>query len=149
MFEVPTITVAVTLILTNDERIPGTFFVTNDRISAGGNPAIEDVLNDQRDLFVSFESDVGAFRLINKRHIIFIETQQNDQEIRSLTPHQPQSLILHFAHDHTLFGVIYPTEQAYTRASDLLNDPSQFLTLYRQGTKFIFNRDMIIYANAS
>jgi hypothetical protein len=148
MFEIPTIAVPVTLTLTNDERIPGNFFVTCDRISAGGNPAIEDILNNGRDLFVSFQSDVGAFRLINKRHIIFIETQQTDQEIRSLTPHEPQSLVLHFSRAHTLFGIIYPTEQAYTRVSDLLNQPSQFLALYRQGTKFIFNRDTVIYANA-
>ncbi|MFT6316307.1 MAG: hypothetical protein ACJAWG_000936 [Candidatus Azotimanducaceae bacterium] len=94
------------------------------------------------------QSDVGAFRLISKRHIIFVETQQTDQEISSLTPHEPQSLVFHFTHGHTLFGVIYPTEQTHTRVSELLNDPCQFQAVYRQGTKFIFNRDLVIYANA-
>jgi hypothetical protein len=72
------------------------------------------------------QSDVGAFRLISKRHIIFVETQQTDQEISRLTPQ----------------------EQTHTRVSELLNDPCQFQAVYRQGTKFIFNRDLVIYANA-
>ena len=134
--------------LTNDERILGTFFVTADRIKPSGNPAIEDILNNKRDLFMPLQSDVGAFRLISKRHIIFVETQQTDQEISRLTPHEPQSLVFHCTHGHTLFGVIYPTEQTHTRVSELLNDPCQFQAVYRQGTKFIFNRDLVIYANA-
>jgi hypothetical protein len=118
------------------------------KIGPSDNPTIEDILNGKRDLFMSLKSDVGAFRLISKRPIVFVETQRNGQEIRSLTPHEPQSLVLRFIHAHTLFGAIYPTEQTHIRVSERLNDPSEFQAIYRQGTQFNFNRDLVIYASA-
>jgi predicted RNA-binding protein (virulence factor B family) len=149
MFEVPTIAVPVEVSLTNGEEIPGTIYITADLMTAAGNLAVEDLLNNKRENFVSFQSDAGGFRLLNKQHIVFIETNQTDEEARSQTPHEPRSLILHFVSDYTLFGMIYPTQREQLRVSDLLNSPRQFLVLYRQGHKFIFNRELIIYANAN
>ncbi len=149
MYEIPKIAVPVVLNLTNDESIPGTVWITEDRISAMGNPLVEEFLNDDDDLFFSFQSDAGAFRLINKQHITYIETDQTDEEVKSKTPHSPHSLVTHFSNDQTLFGVIYPTLAEETRVSDLLNQPEQFLVLYRQECKVIFNRHAIVYANAN
>lgn len=149
MYEIPKIPVAVVLNLTNDESIPGTVWVTEDRISAGGNPLVEEFLNDDEDLFFSFQSDAGAFRLINKNHITYIETDQTDAEAKSQTPHAPHSMVAHFTNEQTLFGVIYPTLAEETRVSDLLNQKEQFLVLYRQATKIVFNRHNVVYANAN
>ncbi|MCB1646563.1 MAG: hypothetical protein KDI36_13980 [Pseudomonadales bacterium] len=149
MYEVPKIPVKIEITLTNDETIPGMLFVTQDVISPAGNPLIEDLFNNEEDNFVSFQSDAGAFRLINKEHILFLETNQTDEEIKSQTPHEPKSLIIHFANDHTLFGMMYPTQVEELRVSDLLNQKGDFLTLYRQGRKFVVNRRLIIYVNAN
>lgn len=149
MYEIPKIAVSVVLNLTNDESIPGTVWITEDRISAMGNPQVEEFLNDDDDLFFSFQSDAGAFRLISKNHITYLETDQSDEEVKSNTPHQAHSVVAHFSNDQTLYGVIYPTLAEETRVSDLLNQPEQFLVLYRQEKKVIFNRHAIVYANAN
>ena len=108
----------IVLNLINDESIPGTVWITEDRISAGGNPLIEDFLNDEDDMFFSFQSDAGAFRLINKNHITFLETEQRDDEARANTPHEPHSVVTHFSNDQTLYGVMYPTLAEETRGSE-------------------------------
>ena len=149
MYEIPKIAVPVVLSLTNDETIPGTVWITEDLVSAMGNPLVEEFLNSDDDVFVSFESDAGAFRLINKQHIIYLETDQTDEEVQSQTPHTPHSMVVHFNNEQTLFGVIYPTQAEETRVSDLLNQKEQFLVLYRQKTKIVFNRMCIVYANAN
>lgn len=149
MYEIPKIPVQVEVTLSNDETIPGKLYVTADVVSPEGNPMIEDLLNNDRDIFVSFQSDAGAFRLLNKHHILFVETSQSDEEVKSQTPHEPKSLIIHFSNDHTLFGLMYPTQMEEQRASDLLNQDGSFLTLYRQGKKFIVNRSLIVYVNAN
>jgi hypothetical protein len=149
LYEIPKIAVPIVLNLINDESIPGTVWITEDRISAGGNPLIEDFLNDDDDMFFSFQSDAGAFRLINKNHITFLETEQRDDEARANTPHEPHSVVTHFSNDQTLYGVMYPTLAEETRGSDLLNQPEQFQVLYRQEKKIIFNRLAIVYANAN
>lgn len=149
MYEIPKIAVSIVLNLDNDESIPGTIWITEDRLSAMGNPLIEEFLNDDDDLFFSFQSDAGAFRLINKNHITYIETDLDDSEAKSQTPHAPHSMVAHFTNDQTLYGVIYPTLAEETRVSDLLNQPEQFQVLYRQESKIIFNRHAIVYANAN
>lgn len=149
MYEIPKIPVHIVLNLDNDESLPGTVWITENLISAMGNPLVEDFLNSDDDRFFSFESDAGAFRLINKHHITFIETEQTDEEIQSVTPHKPHSMVLHFSNEQILYGVVFPTMREETRVSDLLNQKQQFQVLYRQNTKIIFNRDSIVYANAN
>ncbi len=149
MYEIPKIAVSVVLHLTNDESIPGTIWVTEDLVSAMGNPLVEELLNQDDDVFFSFQSDAGAFRLINKNYITFIETDQTDAEVKSKTPHAPHSMVAHFTNDQTLYGVVYPTLAEETRVSDLLNQREQFQVLYRQENKIVFNRHAIVYANAN
>ena len=84
--------------------------------------------------------------MINKHQLVFIET---DQEIRDRTPMPPKSLVLHFRNDTTLFVMVYPTTVEASRVSDILNDESDFLTVYRQGQKIIVNRSQIVYDNAN
>jgi len=149
MYEVPKMPVNIVLNLDNDESITGTLWLTENLVSAMGNPMIEDFLNTERQVFFSFESDAGAFRLINKNHITFIETTQTDEEARSATPNKPHSMVLHFNNEQTLYGEVFPTMIEESRVSDLLNQNHQFQVLYRQGTKFIYNRKSIVYANAN
>ena len=149
MYKIPKIAVPIVLNLINDESIPGTIWVTEDLLSAGGNPLIEEFLNDDDDMFFSFQSDAGAFRLINKNHITFLETEQTDDEAKANTPHAPHSVVAHFSNEQTLYGVMYPTLAEETRVSDLLNQREQFQVLYRQEKKIIFNRLAIVYANAN
>ncbi|MFT7091757.1 MAG: hypothetical protein ACJAYW_001720, partial [Candidatus Azotimanducaceae bacterium] len=66
MYEIPKIAVSITLNLDNDESIPGTIWITEDLLSAMGNPLVEELLNKDDDMFISFQSEAGAFRLINK-----------------------------------------------------------------------------------
>ena len=148
MYEIPKKSVPVVVHLANDESIPGSVWITENLISAAGNPLIEELLNQQSENFFSFESNAGAFRLINKNHIIYIETNQDDTEVKSLTPHAPVSLVAHFVNTKTLYGSVYPTVAEETRVSDLLNQPHDFLVLYRQSQKIVFNRNLVVYANA-
>lgn len=149
MYEIPKIPVPIVLHLSNDESIPGSVWITEDLLSTNGTPLIEDFLNQDEDFFFSFRSDAGAFRLINKDHIIFIETEQDDTEVKSITPFTPSTMVAHFANAQTLYGVVYPTRAEETRVSDFLNQPLKFLVLYRQQQKIIFNRDLVVYANAN
>lgn len=149
MYEIPKIQVPVVLNLVNDEHIPGKMFITEDLVSPAGNPEVEDFLNDDPDYFFSFESDAGAYRLINKTQIVSIETEQDDTEIREQTPLEPRALVVHFTNDTTVYGVVFPTLAEESRVSDILNQEADFITIYRQGKKIVINRNQIVYANAN
>lgn len=149
MYEIPKIAVSIILNLDNDESIPGTLWITEDLLSAMGNPLVEELLNNNDDMFISFQSEAGAFRLINKHHITYIQTEQSNEEVLSQTPHTPHSMVVHFNNEQILYGLVYPTQAEETRVSDLLNQRDQFQVLYRQERKIIFNRACIVYANAN
>ena len=149
MYEIPKLQVPVTLYLANDESIPGRIYITDDLVSPEGNPQIEEFLNDDPDDFFSFQSDAGAYRLINRRHIIYVETDQDDSEVIARTLLEPRSLVLHFTNQTTIYGLVYPTLAEETRASDLLNQEGDFFSVFRQGSKIIVNRTQIVYANAN
>lgn len=149
MYEIPKLQVPIVLNLVNDESIPGKMFMTEDMLSPAGNPEIEDFLNQDADEFFSFQSDAGAYRLVNRRKIVYIETSQDDAEIRAQTPLEPRALVLHFTNDTTLYGLVFPTQAEESRVSDVLNQPDNFFTVYRQGHKIVVNRDQVVYANAN
>ena len=149
MYEIPKIAVSIILNLDNDESIPGTLWITEDLLSAMGNPLVEELLNNNDDMFISFQSEAGAFRLINKHHITYIQTEQTNEEVLSQTPHTPHSMVVHLNNEQILYGLVYPTQAEETRVSDLLNQRDQFQVLYRQDRKIIFNRACIVYANAN
>lgn len=149
MYEIPKIQVPVTLHLINEESIPGSVYVTEDLISPGGNPEVEDYLNQDKGRFISFQSDAGAYRLINREQIIYIETHQTDDEAKGQTPLEPRAMVVHFLNATTLYGVVYPTLAEESRVSDILNSEGSFMTLFRQGTKLIVNLDKVVYVNAN
>ncbi|HKI75327.1 MAG TPA: hypothetical protein VJ998_11805 [Pseudomonadales bacterium] len=149
MYEIPKLQVPIVLSLINDESIPGMMFITQDLVSPAGNPEIAEFLNREPDDFFSFESDAGAYRLINRRQVVYIETERDDVEIREQTPLAPRSLVLHFANDTSIYGVVFPTLAEETRVSDILNQDGQFFAIYRQGKQIIVNRHQIVYANAN
>jgi hypothetical protein len=149
MYEIPKVIVPIVLHLSNNESIPGSVWLTENLISEDGNPLLEEFLNQKDDIYFSFKSGAGAFRVINKEHIIFIETEQDDAEIKRTTPFAPSTMVAHFANTQTLYGVVYPTIAAETRVSDFLNQKVDFLVLYRQQQKIVFNRSLVVYANAN
>lgn len=149
MYEIPKIQVSIVVHLVNEESIPGSVFVTEDLVSPGGNPEVEDYLNLDPDKFFSFRSDAGAYRLINKSHVVYIETDQTDHEASAQTPLEPRSLVVHFTNAITLYGVVFPTLAEEARVSDILNAEGNFMTLYRQGKKLIVNLDKVVYVNAN
>ena len=149
MYEIPKIQVPIVLHLVNDESIPGKMFVTEDLVSPGGNPEVEDFLNEDPDLFFSFESDAGAYRLINKAQVAYIETGQDDTEVRESTPLEPRPIVVHFSNHSTIYGVVFPTLAEESRVSDILNQTDNFITVYRQGRKLVMNRAQVIYVNAN
>lgn len=149
MYDIPKIQVEVTLHLTNEESIPGRIFVTEDLVSPAGNPDIEEYLNDDPDRFFSFQSDAGAYRLINKQHVVYIETDQDDAEAKTTTLLEPRALVVHFASATTLYGVVYPTLAEESRVSDILNAEGGFMTIYRQGALIILNTEQVVYVNAN
>jgi|TARA_B110000263_G_C15112694_1_gene420562 hypothetical protein len=51
MYEIPKIEVPVEILLMNAESIEGNLFVTEDLLSAGGNPLLEELLNDSPEMF--------------------------------------------------------------------------------------------------
>lgn len=149
MYEIPKLQVPITLCLVNDESIPGNMFISDDLVSASGNADIETFLNREEDRFFSFESDAGAYRLVNRDQVVYIETSQDDAEIRAQTPLEPRALVLHFINDTTIYGVVFPTLAEESRVSDILNERGDFFTIYRQSRKIIVNRNQIVYANAN
>jgi len=149
MYEIPKIATSVVINLVNDETISGFIWVTENFISPTGEPRVEELLNQDEDRFFSFESDAGAFRLINKRHVTFIETETDDTEIINRSTIPPTTMVAHFVNEQTLFGTIYPSLPEESRVSDFLNLQEDFLVVYRQQQKIILNRNLIVYANAN
>ena len=86
MYEIPKIEVPVEILLMNAETVEGQMFVTEDLLSAAGNPLLEELLNNSADIFFPFVSPAGAYRLINKNHIVLIKCQQDDNEVKTQTP---------------------------------------------------------------
>jgi len=149
MYEIPKIEVPVEILLMNGESISGKMFVTEDLLSAEGDPQLEVFLNDNADSFFPFISTAGGYRLVNRRNVMMIKCEQDDAEIKNQTPLEPRNLVIHFTNDRSVYGVIYPTLAEETRASDLINQTQAFMVLYQDGQKLIVNRDHIIYANAN
>tara|TARA_B110000881_G_scaffold214444_1_gene226849 strand:- start:5843 stop:6292 length:450 start_codon:yes stop_codon:yes gene_type:complete len=149
MYEIPKIATPVVINLVNDETISGFIWLTENFISSTREARIEALLNQDEDRFFSFQSDAGAFRLINKQHVTFIETETDDTEIISLSTISPTTMVAHFVNEQTLFGMIYPSLPEESRVSDFLNLKSDFLVVYRQQKKIILNRNLIVYANAN
>lgn len=149
MYEIPKIGVQVEILLVDSESITGKMFVTEDLVSAGGNPMLEELLNEDDDQFFPFESDAGAYRLINKRQVAYIRTDQSDAEVREQTPIKPKNLVAHFTNERTVYGLVYPTQAEESRVSDIINQHEAFISVYQNGQKIIVNRSHIIYVNAN
>lgn len=149
MYEIPKISVPVEILLVDNETIAGKMFVTEDLVSAGGNPLVEEFLNEDDDQFFPFESNAGAYRLINKLQVIWIRTEQDDEEIKEQTPIRPRNLVAHFTNEQTIYGVVYPTLAEESRVSDIINQDVEFLAIYQNGQKIIVNRNQVIYVNAN
>lgn len=149
MYEIPKIEVPVEILLMSGESIAGQMFVTDNLLSAAGNPQLEEFLNSDPDIFFPFVTSGGAYRLMNRRYVVMIKCNQDDAEIRDQTPMEPRNLVIHFTNGRTVHGVIYPTLAEESRVSDLINQANPFLALYQDGHKLIVNLDQVIYANAN
>jgi len=149
MYEIPKITVPVEIQLMNGDNLEGRIFVGEDLISDAGNALIEDFLNDDPHHFFPFESNAGAYRLINKDHLIMIRTEQDDQEVKQQTSLPAKNLVVHFTSDMTVYGVVYPVLAEESRVSDIINQENAFIAVYQNGQKLIINRNHIIYVNAN
>jgi hypothetical protein len=149
MYEIPKISVPVEVLLVNNETITGNVFITEDLLSAQGNPLIEELLNEDDDRFFPFESTAGAYRLLNKHQVVYLRTQQSDVEVRAQTPIKPRNLVAHFTNDRTIYGLVYPTMAEESRVSDIINEDVDFIVIYQNAQKVIVNRNHIIYVNAN
>ena len=149
MYEIPKISVPVEVLLVDNETISGNMFVTEDLVSASGNPQVEEFLNEDDDRFFPFESTAGAYRLINKHQVVYLRTEQTDDEIKEQTPIKPRNLVAHFTNDRTIYGLVYPTLQEESRVSDIINEDVDFIAIYQNSQKIIVNRNHIIYVNAN
>ena len=149
MYEIPKISVPVEVLLVDNETISGNMFVTEDLVSASGNPQVEEFLNEDDDRFFPFESTAGAYRLINKQRVVYLRTEQTDDEIKEQTPIKPRNLVAHFTNDRTIYGLVYPTLQEESRVSDIINEDVDFIAIYQNSQKIIVNRNHIIYVNAN
>ena len=149
MYEIPKISVPVEVLLANNETITGNVFITEDLLSAQGNPLIEELLNEDDDRFFPFESTAGAYRLLNKHQVVYLRTQQSDVEVRAQTPIKPRNLVAHFTNDRTIYGLVYPTMAEESRVSDIINEDVDFIVIYQNAQKVIVNRNHIIYVNAN
>lgn len=149
MYEIPKISVPVEVLLVNNETIAGNVFVTENLLSAQGNPLIEELLNEEDDRFFPFESTAGAYRLLNKHQVIYLRTEQSDVEVREQTPIKPRNLVAHFTNERTIYGLVYPTMAEESRVSDIINDDVDFIVIYQNAQKVIVNRNHIIYVNAN
>jgi hypothetical protein len=149
MYEIPKISVPVEVLLVNNETIAGNMFITEDLLSAQGNPLIEEFLNEDDDRFFPFESTAGAYRLLNKQQVVYIRTEQSDVEAREQTPIKPRNLVAHFTNDRTIYGLVYPTMAEESRVSDIINEDVDFIAIYQNEQKVIVNRNHIIYVNAN
>jgi len=99
MYEIPKIATPVVTKLVNDETISGFIWLTENYISSTGEARIKTLLNQYENRFFSCESDAGPFRLINKQHITFIETETDDTEIISRSTISPTTLVADFVNN--------------------------------------------------
>ena len=149
MYEIPKISVPVELLLIGNDSVEGTMFVTEDLVSAEGNPLLEEFLNGNPGHFFPFKSSAGAYRLINKDHLIMVKSSQNDEEIKNQTTLPPKNLVAHCTNARIVYGVVYPTLVEDSRVTDIINQEDVFIVLYQNGQKLIINRNHIIYINAN
>jgi hypothetical protein len=149
MYEIPKITVPVEIQLMNDDTLEGKIFITEDLVSSTGIPLVEEFLNDDPNHFFPFESNGGAYRLINKDHLIMIRTEQDDEEVKQQTSLPAKNLVAYFTNGKTVYGVAYPVLAEESRVSDMINQEDNFLVVYQNGQKLIINRNHIIYVNAN
>ena len=149
MYEIKKITVPIQIQLVNGDSLEGKIFVTEDLASSAGNALIEEFLNNDSNHFFPFESNAGAYRLINKDHLVMIRTEFNDEEIKQQTSLPAKNLVVHFTNNTTVFGVVYPLRADESRVSDFINQENAFILVYQKEQKLIINRDHIIYVNAN
>ncbi len=149
MYEIPKLTVPVELLLMDREKAMGNMFITEDLVSASGNPLIEDFLNQDPNHFFPFEGSGRAYRLINKTHLILVRTEQDDTEIKSQTALKPQNVVIHFTNGSTVYGMVYPTLAEEARASDIVNQKQDYIIIYQNKQKVIINRNHIIYIHTN
>ena len=96
---------------------------------------IEDLLNDDTNLFFPFASKAVACRLINKRQIAFINTEQIYTAVKEQTPIEPRGLVAHFTDERAVYGMVHPTLTEETRVSDLINQQHNFIAIFQEGRK--------------
>lgn len=149
IYEIPKLEVQVEICLINKESLRGKIFIPEEMGMIGPEPSIEVFLSKVADKFIPFESGLGSYRLINKDQVTFIRTFQTNEEIKSRTPLDPQSLVVYFSNGQNVFGFIYPTQAEETRVSDILNQGDHFFAMYHEEQKIVINRNHIIYVGSN
>ena len=144
MYEIPKIRVSVEVTLSSGESLSGTLFITEDLVTASGDPSIDDFLNQDGDPFFPFEGGDGNYRLLNRAQISFVRSWQDEATAQSQTLLEPQELEAYFTNGQNLKGIVYPTLAEETRVSDILNGPFTFITMYLGGRKVFVNRDHVV-----
>lgn len=144
MYEIPKIRVSVEITLSSGESLDGTLFITEDLVTANGEPSIDDFLNQGGDPFFPFEGGDGSYRLLNRPQLCYIRSWQDDSDIHSRALLEPKALEVYFSNGQNLNGVVYPTLPEETRVSDILNGRYTFITMFHDGRKVFLNRDHIV-----
>lgn len=144
MYEIPKIRVSVEITLSSGESLNGALFITEDLVTANGEPSIDEFLNQDGDPFFPFEGSDGSYRLLNRPQLCTIKSSQDASDIQSRTLLEPKALEVYFSNGQNLNGVVYPTLAEETRVSDILNGRYTFITMFHGGRKVFLNRDHIV-----
>lgn len=149
LYEIPKLNIPVEISLINGEVLRGKVFIYQDLDEPGGKPTLEKLLSKEPEKFIPFQSTAGNYRLINKNQIIFVRTFEDNSDIRNRTPLSPQSLVVYFVNEQSMFGALYPTQAEESRVSDIMNNGDQFIAIYHDEQKIIINCDQIIYISSN
>jgi hypothetical protein len=145
-YQIPKVRVQVEGRLDSGAPFRGHFYLSENTPQQSGRQRLEDFLNQDKD-FLPLVLPDGGFHFINKRQITYLLTSELDRNhFQEELLLQPIAVALTF-HDGEEMAVeaLPDLPEGRRRASDFMNQPSQFLAVYRGAEKTIINKHLVLF----
>lgn len=145
MFTVPKSQTHVQVVMSDIRERRGNLFVENETPSNVGRNRLEDLLNNAPGRFVPFETEGGEHRLLAKREIVYIRSDDlESEEMEKTYGLAPVEVKVHLSNTQAITCRVYPCmPDGQQRVSDFFNQESRFLPVYHGKWKLIVNSDHI------
>jgi len=145
-YQIPKVRVQVEGRLDSGAPFRGHFYLSENTAQQSGRQRLEDFLNQDKDFLPLVLAD-GGFHFVNKRQITYLLTSELDRDhFQEELLLQPIAVALTFHDGEEMTVEAYPDlPEGRRRASDFMNQPRQFLPVYRGAAKTIINKFLVLY----